>query len=315
MCNEQCAMSGVIQIAHCSLLIAHCSFCRKNSPGRFRRHLVHIACSLLLLPRLGLNSFALEWKTGPGYRDAELTVPARGKTGFAQLSPAQTGLLFTNSLNPVISANNQILENGAGVALGDVDGDGWCDIFLCGSERPSALYRNLGGWKFEEITVSAGIRGLSQFSTGAAFADVDGDGDLDLLINGIGVGTRLFLNDGHAHFTEDLQSGLARTWGATSLAVADLDGDGDLDLYVCNYRTSTIRDEPIPPRLKARLVKGKLVVSPEDRFTGFLRLDGGVEVIEKGEPDLLYLNDGHGKFSPVSWTGGAFLDESGRPLA
>ncbi len=308
-------MSGVIQIAHCSLLIAHCSFCRKNSPGRFRRHLVHIACSLLLLPRLGLNSFALEWKTGPGYRDAELTVPARGKTGFAQLSPAQTGLLFTNSLNPVISANNQILENGAGVALGDVDGDGWCDIFLCGSERPSALYRNLGGWKFEEITVSAGIRGLSQFSTGAAFADVDGDGDLDLLINGIGVGTRLFLNDGHAHFTEDLQSGLARTWGATSLAVADLDGDGDLDLYVCNYRTSTIRDEPIPPRLKARLVKGKLVVSPEERFTGFLRLDGGVEVIEKGEPDLLYLNDGHGKFSPVSWTGGAFLDESGRPLA
>jgi len=258
--------------------------------------------------------WALEWQQEKGYRVAAIFVPASGQPGFTQLSPATTGIAFTNSFNPIISANNQILENGAGVALGDVDGDGWCDVFLCGSERPSALYRNLGNWKFEEITKSAGVACAGQFTTGAAFADVDGDGDLDLLVNGIGVGTRLFLNDGHGHFTEDNLSGLARTFGATSLALADLDGDGDLDLYVCNYRTSTMRDEPNPPRLTARMVDGKLVVSPEDRFTGLLKTDGTVEVIEKGEPDILYLNNGKGKFSPVSWTGGAFADASGRLL-
>jgi hypothetical protein len=213
-----------------------------------------------------------------------------------------------------VAANNQILENGAGVALGDVDGDGWCDVFLCGSQRPSALFRNLGGWRFEDVTAAAGVACSGQFTTGAVFADVDGDGDLDLLVNGIGVGTRVFLNDGRGHFVEDTASGLARTFGATSLTLADIDGDGDLDLYVCNYRTSTMRDEPNPPRLTARRVQGGVVVSPEDRFTGFLKTDGSVEVVEKGEPDILYLNDGHGKFTPVSWTGGAFRDEGGRPL-
>ncbi|HXJ56708.1 MAG TPA: VCBS repeat-containing protein [Verrucomicrobiae bacterium] len=260
---------------------------------------------------------AEEWRQAEGYRMLPLTVSnAAGAVspGFTQLSPLQTGVFFTNSLNPQIGINNQILENGAGVALGDVDGDGLCDVFLCGSERPSALYRNLGGWRFSDVTAAAGVACPGQFSTGAAFADVDGDGDLDLLINGIGVGTRLFLNDGHGHFTEDNQSGLARTFGATSLALADVDGDGDLDLYVCNYRTSSLRDEPNAPRPTARRVDGQVVVSPADRFAGFVRSDGTLEVFEKGEPDILYLNNGQGKFKAVSWTGGAFLDETGQPL-
>ena len=51
---------------------------------------------------------------------------------------------------------NQLLFGGAGVALGDVDGDGWCDIYFCGQDSPNVLYRNLGGWKFEDITAAAG---------------------------------------------------------------------------------------------------------------------------------------------------------------
>jgi len=263
----------------------------------------------------GAGTLSLAWTSGAGYRAAPafaLTLPTRD--GFSRVASQRTRVTFTNAINPIIAASNQILENGAGVALGDVDGDGWCDIFLCGSERPSALYRNLGQWQFEDITAAAGVACAGQFSTGAAWADVDGDGDLDLLVNGMGVGTRLFLNDGRGHFTEDNQSGLSRTYGATSMTLADIDGDGDLDLYVCNYRTSTVRDDPNPPRLTARLVQGRVVVSPEDRFTGFLRADGTVEVVEKGEPDILYLNNGRGKFSPVPWKSGDFRDEAGGAL-
>src|SRR5207244_13290119 len=134
--------------------------------------------------------------------------------------------------------------NGAGVAAGDVDGDVWCDLYFTRLDGNNALYRNLGDWKFEEITDSAGVACPNQYSTGAVFADVDGDGDLDLLVNSIGGGTRAFLNDGHAHFSELTGTRLVRRFGSTSMALADIDGDGDLDLYVTNYRSDTHRDSP-----------------------------------------------------------------------
>src|SRR5439155_21080141 len=180
----------------------------------------------------------------------------------------------------VTAAKNRILENGSGVALGDVDGDGWCDIYFCRLEGPNVLYRNLGNWKFEDITSKAGIACPDQYSTGAVFADVDGDSDLDLLVNSIGGGTRLFLNDGHGKFTESKNSGLDTKLGSTSMALADFDGDGDLDLYVANYRTTTFKDAPPGVQPEARKVNGKIIVTPEDRFTALMPKDGGVMIIE-----------------------------------
>jgi len=81
-----------------------------------------------------------------------------------------------------------------------------------------------------------------------------------------------------------------------------------------NYRTVSARHDPVPPKITVRIVAGKLEIEPADQFTGFLRTDGSPEVIEKGEPDVLYLNNGAGQFKPVSWTGGAFLNENGQPL-
>ena len=157
----------------------------------------------------------------------------------------RTGILFTNVLDRERSLTNQIYLNGSGVALGDVDADGWCDIYLCGLDHANVLYRNLGNWKFENITASAGVACADQASTGAVFADVNGDGHLDLLVSGMGRGVRLFLNDGHAHFHEiTAQAGLGGTMASTSMALADVDGDGYLDLYVANYRRHTWRDEP-----------------------------------------------------------------------
>jgi hypothetical protein len=141
-----------------------------------------------------------------------------------------TGVLFTNTLQGDAYLTNAVAHNGSGVAIGDVDGDGWQDIYLCNLQGPNRLYRNFGEWRFEKMDLGEAAC-VRQFSTGATFADVDGDGDLDLLVNGISAGTRLFLNDGKGRFTEVKNSGLSRTASATSLALADIDGDGDLDLY------------------------------------------------------------------------------------
>jgi enediyne biosynthesis protein E4 len=257
---------------------------------------------------------ALDWQGDNGVRSAAVAVPSEGKTGFSLLPSQQTGVTFSNQLSDTRAAANRVLENGSGVALGDIDGDGLCDVYFCRLGGPNALYRNLGNWKFQDMAVRAGVACSNQNSTGATFADVDGDGDLDLLVNAIGGGTRLFFNDRKGQFTESSNSGLDRTLGSTSLALADADGDGDLDLYVANYRTTTFKDNPPGVRPDARRVDGKIVVTPEDRFTAVTPKDGGVMILERGEPDMFYLNDGKGKFTAVSWTGGSFLNAEGKPL-
>ena len=136
----------------------------------------------------------------------------------------------------------------------------YADLYFCSLEGGNRLFRNLGNWRFADVTDGAGVACTNQLSTGAVLVDVDGDGDLDLLVNGIGVGTRLFLNDSHAHFTEKLDSGLAHRFGATSMALADIDGDGDLDLYVANYRTTTINDDP-GIRFSVGVINGQPVVT------------------------------------------------------
>lgn len=230
------------------------------------------------------------------------------------MAPGVTGICFTNHLSDASAAMNRILENGSGVALGDVDGDGRCDLYFCRLEGPNALYRNLGDWHFEDLTATAGVGCEGQASTGAVLEDVDGDGDLDLLVNGVGTGTRLFKNDGHGHFEEIRTTRLVRQFGSTSLALADIDGDGDLDLYVGNYRTDTFKDFPPGLKVDARHEGGRVVVTPEDRFIPLAERSGGVEVLERGERDFLYINDGQGGFAPVSWTKGGFHNADGSLL-
>jgi hypothetical protein len=257
----------------------------------------------------------LVWQQGPGFRFAPLHVPDGGRHGFTRLSPAETGITFTNRLDDATVVRNRLLEIGSGVALGDIDGDGLVDIYFCRLEGGNVLYRNLGNWRFEEITAQAGVACPDQFSTGCAFVDIDGDGDLDLLVNSLGGGTRLFLNDGKGHFTEMTESGLLRQFGATSLALADVDGDGNLDLYVTNYRTDTFWDHLPGASPKVRQApNGTLVAEPRDRFIALPARGGQPLVLERGEPDVLYVNRGGGHFLPVPWTAGLFADEAGHTL-
>jgi len=244
------------------------------------------------------------------------------------MPPVQTGVLFSNVVVADRHLTNQILLNGSGVACGDVDGDGWTDVYFCALDQANRLFRNLGSWRFEDFTATAGVACSNLLSTGTLLADLDGDGDLDLLVSTLGQGVHVFFNDGHGHFTASPQSGrLNGRRGALSMALSDVDGDGDLDLYVANYRTATLRDEPNTrfdlgitngqPFIKS--INGRPFDGPDltNRFTFTITLGAGrgsVRIEENGEPDELFLNDGRGQFEPVSWTDGRFRDAQGRPL-
>jgi hypothetical protein len=172
--------------------------------------------------------------------------------GYFEDRTAQSGIDFTYR-NGQEAGHYAILESlGGGVALIDYDGDGLLDIFLTGGGGfagkdnkdiqglPCKLYKNLGGFQFQDVTAEVGLDRPWFFTHGAAVADYDRDGWPDLLVTGYGQ-MALFHNEsdgkGGRRFRDvTREAGLTREhFWATSAAWGDLDGDGWPDLYVCQY--------------------------------------------------------------------------------
>ena len=262
------------------------------------------------------------WHQEAGHRWRDLVV-AGGKPRFTPMNGGRSGIRFQNTVSDSVLLTNRILAEGAGVALGDVDGDGLVDVFLARTEGPNVLYRNLGGWRFEDITQRAGVGAPDRYSTGAAFADIEGDGDLDLVLLATTGPNAVFLNDGTARFTEHRDDiGIdSRGKGGTTPTMADVDGDGDLDLYVANYKPYHL-DDTLPPhqRVFSQMVRqigpNRFEIVPEHRhnYKLVMRPDmGGLRMSMRGEPDDFYLNDG-GRFTRAPLTSDRFRDAQGRPL-
>lgn len=227
------------------------------------------------------------------------------------MEPAFTGIRFTNQLASSLAIQNQNLLNGSGVAAGDFDGDGHCDLYFCAIAGANALFKNLGDWRFTNVSARAGVECAGWPSTGAVFADTDGDGDLDLLVTTLGTGVHSFRNDGNGRFHETtVEDGLKSSTGSTSMALGDVDRDGDLDLYVANYGAlSVLRSGG---RVEVRRVNNQWeVLGPHANRLRYI--DGRIE--EVGEADVLYLNEGKGRFLAHSWNSPRFLDATGKPKA
>ena len=159
---------------------------------------------------------------------------------------------------------DHILESGgSGIALFDYDGDGLLDIYLVTAaeltksrERVphrNVLYRNLGGWKFEDVSKQAGVDAAA-WGNGVCAGDFDGDGRLDLYVTNWG-SNFLFRNQGDGTFKDvAARAGVAASGWSTGCTFFDADGDGDLDLYVARY-VKTTWDDVVERAADARLAQ------------------------------------------------------------
>lgn len=253
---------------------------------------------------------APRWEPHDWGRQTRLTVPAGDRIGFTLISPTEIGIDFQNNLSPERARQFQNLLNGSGVAAADVDGDGLVDLYFCHKQSANQLYRNLGGGRFTNITQWAGVGCTNQTSVGAVFADVDGNRSQDLIVSAFGGPNTLLLNDGTGRFRDATStSGITGKSGATSMAMGDIDSDGDLDLYLCNFAIQAVlRDGGV---ISTRVVNGQPEVT--GKFANRVRIINGI-LYEFGDPDILFRNEGGGRFTTLPWET-AFKDRSGKPMS
>ena len=249
----------------------------------------------------------------------EITHRSSRTVGFTQLHSHETEIRFVNELKGDAFLTDAVAHNGSGVALGDVNDDGWVDAYFCNLQGPNKLYINKGNWTFSEINL--GLASCAdQRSTAAALVDVDGDRDLDLLVNGIAVGTRLFLNEGNGKFRESKESGLSKVSSPFSMALADIDADGDLDLYCAHYIDEMHMADPTTDYKLTNQNGQHIVTHVNGRPTTNPRLRNRFIVSKKGrlrelpEADGVYLNNGEGQFQAVQYRKGTFNTTDGKPV-
>ena len=226
------------------------------------------------------------------------TIPAtQSQPRFKQLE--NCGVDYSNYM---LRTRSLLIETGSGIALADYDGDGLIDIYLTGSDVDNKLYRNLGNLKFEDVTEVAGVDGRIRdtvvWSSGASFADIDNDGDLDLYVCNMASPNLLFVNQGDGTFVEDTYIRGANYNGASKQAnFCDYDRDGDLDFYLVTYQDTYKVEGDLTEE-----VDGEIRVIPgREEYAAII--DGHVEY-KVGEHDLLFRNDGTGKFEEVAKSSG-----------
>jgi len=205
---------------------------------------------------------------------------------------------------------NYIFETpSGGVALLDFDGDGLLDVYLLngstmaalqGKEKPprSSLYRNLGGWKFEDVSNKAGVAN-ERWGMGVAVGDYDNDGRPDMFVGNFGV-SRLYHNNGDGTFSDVAEKlNVARKGWSTGATWGDYNNDGRLDLFVPGYVEIDFNNLPPSP---SEAGKRGGVGQNFCQFRGIAVMCGPRGLI--GEGDSLYRQKPDGSFEDVTKNAG-----------
>jgi len=216
-------------------------------------------------------------------------------SGFRDIT-RETGITFAHHAAP---EKKYIVESmSGGVALFDYDNDGRIDIYFVDSltvdtaddpkKARSALYRNTGNLKFEDVTDKAGV-GHPGWGMGVCVADVDADGWQDLYVTALG-GNTLYRNNGNGTFSDiTARTGVRGGGWSTGCGFADYDRDGDLDLFVSRYVKIDLKNLPQFGRDKTCQYRGIAVQCGPRGLPG--------------ESDFLFRNDG-GRFAEVAQSAG-----------
>jgi hypothetical protein len=223
---------------------------------------------------------------------------------FEKLLPERTGITFINSLEE--KPGNNILEseffyNGGGIAVGDISGNGFPDLYFSANQGRNALYINQGNYRFRDITEEAGVSDSGGWSAGVAFVDINGNGLLDIYVCKAGKvpveerRNKLFINNGInpdtgiPTFTERAaEFGIDDLGYCTQPVFFDYNGNGLLDLFIVNYNTRAFRGFDI------RTIRNEV-----DDYAG----------------DKLYRNNGNGTFTDVSREAGIMQNPIGFGLS
>ena len=255
---------------------------------------------------------------------------------FVQHPSAASGIDFRNQLSYLQNFNIYTYRNfynGGGVAVGDVNQDGWVDLYFTGNMVSNKLYLNKGDLTFEDVTETAGVGGTGGWSTGVSMADVNGDGLLDIYVcnsgkmGGDDKRNELFINLGNGKFEEMAASfGLDDSGYSTHAAFFDYDRDGDLDVYLLNNSFQAIgsfnlRKNERPKRDpeggdKLYRNDGKIFTDVSEEAgiygsvigfglgvtVGDINKDGWLDIYVSNdffERDYIYMNQGDGTFEEV----------------
>jgi hypothetical protein len=223
----------------------------------------------------------------------------------------ESGITFRNQMTEDSGVHHKAVhyDHGNGIAVADVDSDGKLDIYFTNQTGPNALWRNLGGGRFEDVTRRAGVALAARIPVTASFGDVDNDGDPDLYVTTVRYGNALFENDGTGQFGDiSKASGTDHVGHSSASVFFDYDRDGLLDLYLCNVGVYTTDQ-----------------LGPGGYYVGVLDAFGGHLKPERTERSILYRNLGGRRFQDVTeevglvddaWTGDASpmdLNQDGFP--